>query len=490
MTPLLALVVIAQNAESQIPGDLLLKDVDILERAYTAMHAGLYRYQSQAQSKAGFASLRMRLKNGTSLREAYLTFSEFAATIHCGHTYANFYNQETEVVRALFKGRNRVPFLFQWIGGRMVITRWVGELPSLPPGTEIQAINGISCKSIFSKLMKITRADGANDYKRRAYLNVEGNDKWEAFDIFLPLYYPSIANSVEVKFRRVSSTKSETLRVNLMTAEERLKAVKPPTDIDAQWQFLLDQNNIGHLRMPTWALYNSKWDWQTFLAKTFAQLTDSQAKGLIIDLRGNEGGIDVGDEILRYIVATRTEFSAMQRFTRYKKADLALNDYLDTWDRSFLDWGSDAKNPTFNPRGNAVFYRMTRFDDGASSNTVEVAKTRFAGKLVVLMNSDNSSATFQFEQKLQSHHLGTLVGEPSGGNLRGINGGAFFFLHLPNSHIEMDLPLVATLPISAQPDCGLLPDVAASPTRADIAQGRDRAMETAEALIVGAHKKS
>ncbi|MCS3810253.1 hypothetical protein FHY19_003321 [Xanthomonas arboricola] len=62
-----------------------------------------------------------------------------------------------------------------------------------------------------------------------------------------------------------------------------------------------------------------------------------------------------------------------------------------------------------------------------------------SGRVFVLTSADNSSATFEFARQLQRNGLATLVGQPTGGNLRGINGGAFFFLHLPNSHIEVDL---------------------------------------------------
>ena len=49
-----------------------------------------------------------------------------------------------------------------------------------------------------------------------------------------------------------------------------------------------------------------------------------------------------------------------------------------------------------------------------------------------------------------------LVGQPTGGNQRGITGGAFFFLRLPNSKIEVDVPLIGQYPATEQPDGGLL----------------------------------
>jgi C-terminal processing protease CtpA/Prc len=93
-----------------------------------------------------------------------------------------------------------------------------------------------------------------------------------------------------------------------------------------------------------------------------------------------------------------------------------------------------------------------------------------------------SSATFQFASLIKANRLGTLVGEPTGGNQRGINGGAFFFLRLPESGLEADIPLIGYFPDKAMPDAGITPDVLAPVTARDIASGRDAAMERALTL--------
>jgi C-terminal processing protease CtpA/Prc len=126
---------------------------------------------------------------------------------------------------------------------------------------------------------------------------------------------------------------------------------------------------------------------------------------------------------------------------------------------------------------------MTAFDDTADGDVIKPRAPHFNGKVVVLMNAENSSATFQFEQIAQQNKLATLIGTPSGGNRRGINGGAFFFLTLPNSQIEMDLPLVASLPAEPQPDTGLVPDVLVPITPRGLIAGRDEVMDAALAFL-------
>ena len=119
---------------------------------------------------------------------------------------------------------------------------------------------------------------------------------------------------------------------------------------------------------------------------------------------------------------------------------------------------------------------------------------RFEGRVVVLIGAANSSATFQFAQVVKENRLATLVGQTTGGNQRGINGGAFFFVTLPNSRIEVDLPLVGNFMGDARPvgtrnpvprDSRLRvnPDIPVTPSIDDIARGVDSELHAALALL-------
>ena len=163
-------------------------DVALLRRAYAALHPGLHRYNTPREIDARFDSLDQSVAVPMTLRAFYLTLSRFLATVRCGHSYANFYNQRRAVAAALFEAPDRLPLDFLWIGDAMVVTA-DPFATGISPGSRILAVNGRSASAILAALMPLARADGHNDAKRRRLLSVQGNDLYETFDIFFSMLF-------------------------------------------------------------------------------------------------------------------------------------------------------------------------------------------------------------------------------------------------------------------------------------------------------------
>jgi peptidase S41-like protein len=326
----------------------LLADLAILRQAYEEMHPGLYRYNSKAEMDAHFERLRVQFSRDRNLKETYLALSVFAAKVQCGHTYPNFFNQKKSVAAALFKGQDRVPFYFRWIGEEMVVLQDFTPGRSLPRGTRVMSINGVASREILTRLLTVARADGANDAKRRSYLEVTGDSEFEAFDVYYPLLFPLANTTLSLEVRKPGTSKPETVKVTALTWEERVAPIKSREagrrggdEVLFEWKYLKDGS--AYLRMPTWALYDSKWDWKAWLNTRLDELAERNPQGLIIDLRGNEGGNDIGNEILPRLITSELKLSSYRRLVRYRKAPSGLESYLDTWDPSFKDWGDAAK---------------------------------------------------------------------------------------------------------------------------------------------------
>lgn len=448
------------------------RDLAIFAAAYEALHPGLDRYLGRTAFRQRVGALKPWADRPRGAGDLFLALGRLTAAVRCGHSYPNPVNQSKARVAQLFDHRDRIPFAFRWVDGQMIVTRAL--IPGLPirAGDAVEAIDGIGARDLLARLLPFARADGANDGKRRALMEVDGTGRYGAFDVYRPLVGPSRSDGVVAL--RIGG---RTVMVAAMTEAER-KAAQPKQG-DGEWPFAIGSDGIGILTMDNWAMYKSKWDWSAYLNRVVDRLIDERARGLVIDLRDNEGGNDCGNVLLERLVDRPLELPAFERFVRYRRAPEDLHPYLDTWDKSFLDWGEAARSSD-----RPGYFRLVRDEEDLPGAAIQPRGRRYAGPVAVIVSPTCSSATFQFANLVKGSGVARLVGRTTGGNRRGINGGAYFFLRLPGSGLEVDLPLIGYFPTTAQPDAGVEPDVAVPLRRADIASGFDRAMAQAKASLV------
>jgi len=462
--------------QTPLTSDAWQKDLAVLKLAWTTLHPGLFRYMTPEQFETRFSAVQKKFLRPLSRRQGYLELSKLAAQVRCGHTYLNFFNQSKAVSKELFEGRDKLPFTFKWVGSRMIVLASMPPHANLPRGTEILKINGEPVARILRKLMSVARADGNNDNKRREYLEVTGRDGYEAFDVYYPLFYPVKKPNFALDVREPGQT-GRRVTVGAVDLAERRSLMPLTEKTDGPiWTTKWLAPDVALLDMPGWALYNSKWNWKSYLNSFFDELIAKGTKNLIIDLRANEGGSDVGEVIIQRIATKNVMPAPYERIVTYRETPVALRPSLDTWDPSFNNWGKFATEV-----GPRRFVLKRPFDDDGSP--IKPGPNPYSGKVFVLMSATNSSATFQFLSDVKREGLATLVGQTSGGNQRGINGGAFFFLRLPNSGLEIDLPLIGLFPKAKAPDGGIEPDVKVKTTVEAIAQGRDQELDALLKLI-------
>lgn len=443
-------------------------DVEILRQALT-LHPGLYRYASPATVAGWLAHFEREFVAAADEVNRYLVLSKLLARFRCGHTYASHYNQSSSVVQRLFSRPTRLPFEFRWFAGTMVVTRAYAGISGLVPGSRVESLNGFSSSRVLQELMAYARADGHNDAKRRSLLSQQGDDSVEYFDVFQSLLFPPKGGVHRLQVRSPAG-RLQPLEVPAITLEARQAQSRvPANDGSPFWQWEMRSDGIAILTMPGWAMYSLKWkDWEPWLRERLDSLRG--AKALLIDLRANEGGEEIGERILARLAAKDLEFPAYAERVRFRRTPVDLDPYLDTWDNSFRRLGEGGTD-----LGDGFFQRP----GSVARQTIPAQGPHLNLPVAALVGPANSSATFQFALQAKSSGLVTLIGQSTGGNLRGINGGCFFFVRLPASGLEFDLPLVGYFSPTPQPDGGLAPDIAVAERWEDVASGRDATMEAA-----------
>lgn len=487
ITVLLNLLFSTKNqAQTQEPIILtsadLLKDFEILKAVLYNYHPGLYRFQDSLAIEKHFSTLKQQLNRDMSLAEAYLLFSRLTASLQCGHTFCSYYNQNGTTKDMLFNKNDKVPFTFFLFDKKMYVDKNVSNDENLKQGTEILEINHIPVAIIIDTLIQYAKGDGNNNLKRLNDLNLSGLGKFEAFDIFYPLLFPIKDGQYLLKIKQPNQENTLEIKVQAISRAERFSLMenkfgKQPATLDDLWSFKLLNNETGYLKIGTFVTNKLTIDWKNFLDKAFDELSEKNIQHLIIDVRGNEGGDDEVNLVLGEKLAKKQiELPVFKELLRYEKVADEFRPYLTTWDKSFYDRTGQLI------RQENGFYTWKK---KRGSALIKQNKKAFQGETYLLVDAANSSATFFLTKGLKQNKIATVIGSETGGNLKGTNGGQLFFLWLPNSKIEIDIPLIGYYPLTAESDKGIDPDIEIILTISDILSNRDKALEKTLEIIQG-----
>ncbi|MDQ4141569.1 MAG: S41 family peptidase [Bacteroidota bacterium] len=456
--------VIKQFNPAQLQADLKLM-CTILEES----HPGFYRYTPKARFDVLFDSIGKTLNRPMTQQEFYVAATPIIVALKDGHVkymphvrphWQYYYNLDQ-----LF------PLDLYFAGKLAFLVRNNAASDNIPLGSEITAINGVSVKDLIDKLLPtVYFADGNS-------LAV----KYQSLTKFFPFYYGTYVGgsaAYEITFRQKDNTTTSTVTVpaiKLATIQKLEIEDQPAPRLPMRLQY--KENSTAVLTIDNFNIYKGQMDVKKFYKDMFWQLKAKNIQNLVIDVRGNEGGIDRWGSLL-YSYLTDKPFRYYDKIVVAQKKKFSFTENIAWVPKMFPIYRSLLIRK--NKNGEYVF---------PFKKSLKIQKPQqspFKGDVYILTDGYSFSVTSEFAAIAHYNKRATFVGRETGGGYYGNTSGFFVVAVLPNTGIEIATPqwsyymAVRDYPY---PDRGVLPDHEVVPTIDDILQKRDAELEFTLDLI-------
>ncbi len=454
------------HAADVLSAEQAARDARILVKAMSTLHPALDKYRSPDDVGKAFSRFEARAGAARSATDMYLAATELAASVRCGHTWTNVLNQQGAIKTQLLDSPNKLPFTMTLVENRFLVL--ASATPALAAGDEVLAIDGVPVAGIVERMLPYLRADGSSDGKRLRQLSHDRPD-YSMVDILWPLLSPPVNGSYRITIAERGELGVPATTLAARAANLAQQGVQP---VSEAWRFRIDGKRAV-MTVPTFSVYRNNFDWRGFFASAFDELARTKIPTLVIDIRSNEGGDGaIGIELLSYVVREPMTFTSDQSVTMYERVPYSLARYLDTWDFGFFDRTGNVRKIVDGPQAG----RYSFLPNAAKVRQIEPKPSAFRGKVYLLVGAENSSATFALADLAKRARVATLVGQPTGGNQRGLNGGQLTWVTLPNSGVAVDIPLLASTYLDSTPDASVQPDILVVRTLSARKAGRDQEM--------------
>jgi hypothetical protein len=406
---------------------LLKEDFKFFREVLEKEHGGLYRYKSKTAIDKLFDSIYNQLNRPMTQLEFGKSVLFVISSLQDGHT-------GTDVTRSLLSeygvNEKMFPSFLYYIGDKAYVT--CSKLKELPEGTEILSIDGRPTRYIRNELFKYLPSDGSIITKKNQILN------GGAFPYLYRWIFGS-KNDFNVIYKNAGGENKAT-SIPAMTVPEFECEIEKSSDANAKnLQLKYYANNTALLTIKTFDKRrlggNEVLD--KFLDTAFARINASKANKLIIDLRGNGGGAD--------------EYGAL------------LYSYLT--DKSFKYFASISSNS-----------HVIKPEENSLLRLQQPQVHSYSGKVFFLIDGRSFSTTADFCAIAKSHQRGLFIGEETGGGYLGNTSGSTRSIKLPNSNINITIPLlkyVNDVKKAAHPDRGIIPDYSVTSSIQEILNHKD-----------------
>ncbi|MBL4649054.1 MAG: hypothetical protein JKY03_04935 [Aureispira sp.] len=436
--------VIAQSNIEALSPMQLQEDLDHLVAGIERYNPTMYIYNSEILFKENIISIKNSIKKPIDAIEWFKLLCLAVEKVEEGHLTIG--TEKDAFYRGFLKGNFKsLPLGVQFLEDRAYVWNNLSREDFLERGDEILSINGRSMGEIRKLIFQYTNSDGYIKTFKQKRLSKELSARYFWF-----IEQPS---QFVIKYRKRYSESTKVVQLEALTRTEMSewsikRALKKEVakGINAVYNLVVEKETATL----TLRSFNEKIIKQNelksyeFYERIFKRLRKNGVKHLILDLRGNRGGMkEFVDDLLA--------------FTLKKKCKGVL--------RELIAWDGTTVISDF-PKRNKWFFK---------------------GDIYILTDGETYSTAALIAQYLSDYGNATIIGEETGSRYEGFAAGNFHYLTLPNSKIQIGIPnkwVKNTLPKPfREPNRGLLPDYPVVPSIEDLLEKRDPVRMKALELI-------
>lgn len=446
----------------------MLQDINQLESQLLKIHPGLNTFTSPQNITKLFDTLRAELPGKMARTDFVAYINPSIETIKCGHT-----SFIAEPIKKLFsnpakKMKGLFPFKLKRIENKILITEnYNSDTLNIKIGDELKEINGLDIHQVLETISILSGgSDGDNKTGKLFY----------TLKRFSKLYRMLFGEQKQfsLKLLDYKSGTSKEIIVDAVTAKEKKGTSKKNAPFELRQisgmdnTLILDINNFTSSKFDLFQInYRKK------LKRTFKAINHSDCEYLIVDIRGNPGGvIENTTKLLQYIHPKSFPLIHEAKINRkFYKGKVRLPAKIYMWFLGRKEKGDD-------------FIQLKKFTEKIYNPS---KKYNFSGKVILLLDEGSFSASAAAALSIKSQDRGILIGTEAGGSFHFVNGGNYHFLKLKQSKLKIRIP---TIHIEYAVDStmqsihhGILPDIEIAQKYQDETKGIDTQMEAAIKLV-------
>lgn len=395
-----------------------LEDYEILYSTIINYHPNPYMYISKNDFGNYFQSKKSKLSDGLSSLEFHYLCRELIAQIKCGHTFAipskEWYNSVS--------GKNiQLPFDIKIIENKVFISNTTDEEFQFKINDELISINNMKIEDILQKMSSMQERDGLT----KSFSNAIVEKRFRRY--FLFTY--DIQSEYLVEFKTNSG---EIKQTTVLPSNKKLKEITP-IELPSNFKKILENNwsvlgydDIKHIAYLKINNFSDHKEYKKYYKSVFKFLENKKDAKLVLDLRDNPGGdFRNGNNFLTFLTPHKFELN----FQKPKNID-TKNDHVKM--KKWVKWTKVAF--ALKPSKTKIEGKKTE------TFTYKPHKHLFSGKINVITNGITFSQAALIAAQLNENGA-NFFGQETGGTEIGCNGILNYNLVLPNSSIEITIPM-------------------------------------------------